>query len=474
LFTTVALASINEPSSGAYGAFKNGVVTAYTTKADQSKLFEKTTIQFSSEAKGGKITLNKGDKLQQMDGFGAAISGSTAYNLLKMSQADRTTFLKHTFDPVEGLGYSFIRISIGCSDFSLEDYTYCDTEGLNNFDIHSLDKRDLIPILKEILAINPTLKIIASPWTPPLWMKVSNLIIPTAHKSFISGYLDTKKYEDYANYFVKYIQKMKEYGITIDFVTLQNEPLNKGNSASCYMGYKQQRDFIKVLGPIFRNSGVTTKIILYDHNYNYDNIASQKHYPVLVLDDAEANQYIYGTGFHAYGGDKSEIDYVKEKYPNKEIYFTEISIGEWSYTFDGDLMWNMREVGIGTINKGAKGVVVWNLMLDNEHGPYRPKGCSNCYGAVDIDKSDYKTLNYRSHYYSMGHLARVVKNGAYRIGNNAYAEGNLYYSTFINPDNSYGMVLLNDGNSDKELTVNDGQNQFVVSLPSKSVVSLHW
>jgi glucosylceramidase len=305
-------------------------------------------------------------------------------------------------------------------------------------------------------------------------MKVSNLVIPTPHKKYISGYLNPDKYTDYANYFVLYIQKMKEYGITIDFITLQNEPLNKGNSASCYMGYKQQRDFIKVLGPIFKNTGVTTKVILYDHNYNYDNIATQKHYPVLVLDDAEANQYAYGTAFHAYGGDKSEIDYVKEKYPDKEIYFSEISIGEWSYSFESDLMWNMREVGIGTINKGSKGVLVWNLMLDDKHGPYRPKGCSNCFGAVDIKQSDYKTMTYNSHYYSMAHLSKVAKHGSFRIGNNGYSEKNLYYSTFINPDQSIAMVLLNDGGSDKTLTVKDGEKQFVVSVPSKSVVSLHW
>ena len=454
----------------------NGIVNSYTTTADQSKLFEETTINFDSQYnENAQIIIDKNTKYQQMDGFGAAITGSTAYNLLQMSETNRKNLLQKIFDPVNGMGYSFIRISIGCSDFSLEDYTYCDTEGIENFAIHDLDKRDLIPILQEIIKINPEIKIVASPWTPPKWMKTSSTILPIPHPFYWGGYLGTSHYNDYATYFVKYIQSMKEYGINIDFITVQNEPLNKGNSASCYMSYKEQRDFVKeALGPAFKKNTVSTKILIYDHNYNYDDISSQQHYPVLIYDDAEAAQYIYGSAWHAYGGDKSELDYVREAYPDKALYFTEISIGEWSYTFDSDLMWNMREVCLGTVNKGTKGVLVWNLMLDDNHGPYRSGGCDNCYGAIDISSSDYSTLTYRSHYYTMAHMSKVAKHNSYRIGNNGYSEDGFYYSTFVNPDNTLAIVLQNDTDSPKSITIGDGSNSFTVQLPNRSIVSLHW
>ena len=451
--------------------------TSYTTTADQTKLFEESQIQFNpiSRSVNAEIVINKDDIHQQMDGFGVAITGSTAYNLLQMTPENRKALLKQCFDPVDGMGYSFIRISIGCSDFSLEDYTYCDKEGIENFDIHDIDKRDLIPVLQEILAINPDIKICASPWTPPIWMKVSSTILPLPYDKYYGGYLNSAKYQDYATYFVKYVQRMKDYGITIDFITIQNEPLNKGNSASCYMGYKQQREFIKeALGPAFKNNNITTKILVYDHNYNYDDIVSQQHYPIHIYEDSEAAQYVYGAAYHAYGGDKSELDVIKQAYPDKELYFTEISIGEWSYSFSSDLMWNMREVGIGTINKGTKGVLVWNLLLDDKHGPYVSGGCDNCYGAIDISSKDYATMTYNSHYYTMGHLSKVAKHNSYRIGDNGYSENGLYYSSFLNPDGTLAMVLQNDTDDEKSITISDGINSFNVNLPKRSIVSLKW
>lgn len=457
----------------------NSDVEAYVTTADERQLFEKIPISYNAPSAGESpdltVSLNPSELFQTIDGFGCAISGSTAYNLLRMKPAERHALLVQTFDPVNGMGHSAIRISIGCSDFSLNDYTHCDKKGIEHFAIHELDKRDLIPVLKEILQINPGIKIIASPWTAPRWMKVTDLTLKLPYVLWFGGHLNPKYYQDYATYFVKFIQAMKSEGIEIHFVTVQNEVLNSGNSASMYMGWKEQLEFIKTaLGPTFRANGIQTKILLFDHNYNYDNVKGEDGYPLHIYDDPEAAQYVDGAAYHAYGGDKNELDRIRNAHPEKNLYFTEISIGEWSYTFESDLMWNMREVGIGTLNKGTKAVLVWNLMLDDNHGPYRPKGCTNCYGAIDISHLNYSQMTFNSHYYTMSHLSKVIKTGAKRIGNSGNSVLDFYYSTFVNPDGSYAMILLNDSAAEKTIRVNSGNKSFKVTVPLKSIISLRW
>ena len=458
-------------------------VEVYTTSADKSKLFEATTIRFaenSEQQSTSIITLYPTTQYQQMDGFGTAITGSTCYNLLKMSQADRTKILREIFDPEMGMGQSYIRISLGCSDFSLDEFTYCDKQGIENFDIHKLDKRDLFPILKEILAINPTLKIMASPWTPPRWMKVNNLKDLQPFNSWTSGQLNPKYYDDYATYFVKYIQAMEKEGFPIESITIQNEPLNRGNSASLFMTWQEQRDFIKMaLGPKFKENGIKTKILVYDHNYNYDvekaECKDQINYPLHILKDKEAAQYIYGSAWHAYGGSVKELDEIAAKNPEKGIFFTEISIGDWGYTFPGDLIWCMKEVGLGTINRNGKAVIVWNLMLDEKNGPDRPGGCNTCYGAIRIDSKNYKfnSLDRLSHFYVISHLSKVVKQGAYRIKAES-SDKNVICSGFSNPDGSLAVVAVNDENKSKKLLINNNGKTIQKLIPPKSIISFKW
>ena len=459
-------------------------VSAYVTTADQSMVFKPLSIPVDkgSSSDANTIVLNPAVKYQEMDGFGAAITGSTCYNLLKMTAQDRAALLKETFDPVQGMGYSYIRIAMGCSDFSMEEYTHCDSVGIENFAIHELDKRDLFPILKEILAINPKVKIMSSPWTPPIWMKVNNLKECKPFPSWINGQLNPAFYQDYATYFVKFIQAMEKEGFHIDATTIQNEPLNRGNSASLFMTWQEQRDFIKTaLGPAFKKAGIKTKIVAYDHNYNYDypdkeECADQVGYPEHIYADAEAAQYIDGAAFHAYGGDKQEMLRIHNVRPDKNLYFTEISIGEWGdgYSFASDLMWNLREVGIGTINNFSKAIMVWNLMLDDKHAPYRPHGCNMCLGAIDISSTDYKTMVKNSHYYAMGHLSKVIKPGAYRIGVSDWQKKGIYYTAVMNPDGSYGIVLQNETDVAVDIKVSEGKNTFHFAVPAKSVNSFIW
>ncbi len=457
-----------------------GDVTGYVTTNDRTADFKAFAVDFNKRPSMSPttITLDPSQRFQNMDGFGAAVTGSTCYNLLKMAPADRTKFLKETFSTTEGMGYSYIRISIGCSDFSLSEYTCCDTPGIENFALQSEELDYVIPILKEILSINPEVKILGSPWTPPRWMKVNNLTDLKPFNSWTDGQLNLKYYQDYALYFVKWVNAMQANGINIYGITVQNEPLNRGNSASMYMSWEEQRDFIKsALGPKFKESGLDqVKIYLFDHNYNYDNISSEQDYVGKIYKDKEAESYVAGAAFHNYGGNREELNRVHDSYPNKELIFTETSIGEWN---DGKnlskrLMEDMAEVALGTVNNWCKAVVVWNLMLDSEKGPNRDGGCQTCYGAVTLDKGDYKTITRNSHYYIIGHLSSVVKPDATRIGTTGYTAEGVTYSAFDNNDGSYAFVLLNNTSEVKKVTVNDGTKNFTYTVPAKAVTSYQW
>lgn len=464
---------------------KTKYANVYLTTADGTKAMQHDSVPLIAAStlteKINVIKLNPEVKFQEMDGFGAAITGSTCDNLLKMTAEDRAQLLKDTFHPVEGNGYSYIRISIGASDFSLDEYTYCDEPGIENFAMHEYDKKDLFPILKEIKAINPNVKIMASPWTPPKWMKVNNLEELKPYDSWTSGQLNPKYYQDYAEYFVKYIQAMEKEGIIVDAITIQNEPLNRGNSVSLFMTWQEQRDFVRdALGPAFEKNGIDTKIIVYDHNYNYDNFKpdtqDQMHYPARIYEDSLAAKYIDGAAYHAYGGDKEELLYIHENRPDKNLYFTEMSIGMWDggYTFEGDLIWNMREVCIGTINNYNKAVIMWNFMLDDKFGPFRPGGCDICLGAITISADDYKTMEFNSHYYTMAHLSKVIQPGAYRIESTGSTVKGIYYSAFENPDKTYSVVLLNDTDVAQNIAVELGNKAFEYTIPAKSVISCIW
>jgi glucosylceramidase len=457
---------------------ENGDVDMYITYANKSMLFQHVPVKFNDKPNmeiATTIFLEPNVRYQEIEGFGAAMTGSSCYNLLHMSAENRAAILKETFDTVSGDGYSYIRISLGCSDFSLEEFTHCDTPGIENFAIHELDKRDLWPVLREILAINPKVKILASPWTCPRWMKVNNLIDLEPYNSWTSGQLNPAYYQDYATYFVKFIQEMEKEGFTIDAITIQNEPLNRGNSASLYMTWQEQAEFIKTaLGPKFEEAGIKTKIWVFDHNYNYDNISDQRDYPIHIYEDPDAAKYVDGAAFHAYGGDKSELLHVHNAAPDKNLYFTEMSIGSWNYTFDGDLMWSMRELGIGTLNNYCKAVMVWNYMLDENGAPNRPGGCTTCYGLVEISSTDYKTLDRKSHYYLIAHLSKVIFPGAIRIDVSGFKAVGLYVTIVENLDGTYGAVLQNDTDIAIETVIEDDKHSFPLTLAPKSITSCKW
>ena len=453
--------------------------TLWTTTFDKSQDFARSGVAFGKAATMSPNVVRFTDETYQtVDGFGLAITQASCYNLLKMSAEDRTKLLTELFSPTAGAGSSLIRVCIGGSDFSMDEYTWCDKEGIQNFAVHESESKYLFPVLDEIYRINPDVQIIGSPWSCPRWMKMDVQGNGTAFNSWTSGRLNPKYYADYATYFVKWVQEMQKRGYKVMAVTLQNEPLNHGNSMSLYMPWEDQRDFLKVVGPAFAKAGLKTEIMLFDHNYNYDGQSTQNEYPLKIYADAEASKYAAGSAWHNYGGNVSELDKIHQSAPEKGIWFTEASIGTWNYGkgFGAQFQEDFREIVMGTLKRYGKGVTLWNMMLDNEGKPYRPGGCSTCYGAVSIDQGSYTlaSVDRKSHWYDVVHPSVVVKPGAVRIGTKGHTAPNVTYLAFRNPDGSYGVLFLNEGASEQQFVFATDAHSVSITVPAKAVVSATW
>lgn len=445
------------------------MATVYTTNTATLRFFEEKVPVSAPVEDAFNVTLT-GKTFQTVDGFGLAITQASCFNLLRMSEADRNAFLTEIFSREEGIGSSLVRVCIGGSDFSMDEFTWCDRKGIENFDVHPLDEEYLFPILDQIYRINPDVKIIGSPWSCPRWMKMAE-DGKTPYDSWTGGRLNPVYYQDYATYFVKWIREMERRGYSVLAVTLQNEPLHRGNSMSLYMPWEDQRDFIKqAVGPAFREAGIKAKILVYDHNYDVTD------YTLKLLSDPDVSQYVAGSAWHNYGGNVGSLDLIHGRFPDKEIYFTEASIGTWNYNYESCLINDFRDIFMGTLSRYGKGVTLWNLMLDDKRSPYRPGGCSTCFGAVTVASStySYKSLDRNTHYYNVAHCSKVIKSGAVRLETRGYQARGLSYQWYRNPDGSYGAILLNENKVDAKLIFSSGKSSVTVKVPPMAIQSVLW
>ena len=437
----------------------------WLTKPDQSVLLQKqnTTFVFGTVANAFQtITVDDSQTFQSIDGFGFSLTGGSAEVINQLNPTKKQELLQELFGSTgNAISISYLRISIGASDLNSSVFSYNDLpmgQTDMNLDQFSLapDMTHLIPLLKDILLINPNIKIMGSPWSPPVWMKDNN--------STIGGSLQPQYYEVYAQYLVKFIQKMKAEGITIDAITPQNEPLHPGNNPSLYMTALQQADFIKNhLGPAFAAANCTTKIIIYDHN------CDQPGYPITVLNDPIAKSYIAGSAFHLYAGDVSALSQVKTAHPDKDLYFTEQYTSN-SGTFDGDLRWHVKNVIIGTMRNWSKTALEWNLANNASFGPHTPGGCNTCKGAITINSSDSFTKNVA--YYIIAHASKFVPTNSVRIESNII--GNLHNVAFRTPQGKKVLVVLNDGNAVQTFNIKSNQKWITTSLDAGAVGTYVW
>lgn len=453
-------------------------VSVCTTTDDSAKLMEFTTVSTTKSSVGNVIRLLPDEPIQSIDGFGYALTYSSCYNLMQMSARARHDLLRRTFSQKSGYGVSYTRISIGCSDFSSRVYTLCDQPGIEHFALTSDETDYVIPILKEVLAINPDLKIMASPWTCPRWMKIKSASAPQPYNSWTGGSLNPKYYADYAEYFVRFVQAFAKEGIPIYSITPQNEPLTSGNCASTYMPWEEEAAFIQHLAPAFKRAGITTKIYCFDHNYNYDNKPGQEDYPVKLYNalsgDMEGSELVVGSAWHDYGGTAAELDDIYQQAPGKEIVFTESSIGTWNdgRNLQRRLINDTKNLVLSTVSRQCRAVIVWNMMLDLQRGPNIDGGCQTCYGALDIDESDYRTVTANSHYYMLAHASLAARPGAVRIA----TQGNISQVSqvaFRNPDGSFGLLLVNESNMTKMVSVCVSTDAFApITLRARSLTTV--
>jgi glucosylceramidase len=439
-------------------------VNYWITKSDQSVLLEKQIAPLAfgtTNNSNPTIEVDSSQTFQTVDGFGYTLTGGSADLIYNLSPSTRQTLLHELFsNENNGIGISYLRISIGASDLSARVFSYDDMPvgqtdvTLQHFSL-SDDTLSLIPLLKEILTINPAIKILGSPWSPPTWMKDNN--------NSVGGSLLPQYYGVYANYFVKYIQAMQAKGIRIDAITVQNEPLHGGNNPSMLMLAAQQALFIKNhLGPAFQSAGINTKIIVWDHN------CDNPTYPIDVLNDAGAKAFIDGSAFHLYGGDISALSQVHSVHPDRNLYFTE------QYTasgggFAGDLRWHIRNVIIGSMRNWSRNALEWNLANDGVYGPHTPGGCTVCKGALTVSGSNI-TRNVA--YYIIAHASRFVPAGSVRIKSDLY--GPLQTVAFKKSDGGKVLIVLNDGTLTQAFNIKFKNKWVTTLLEAGSVGTYNW
>jgi glucosylceramidase len=447
-------------------------VKVIETTGDRSMLLQpQASVVFSSASNSSAsvITVNDSTKYQPMDGFGASLTDSSAWVVWnKLDSSQRSALWQSLFSPTAGIGISFLRQPMGASDFSAGgNYSYDDMPAgqsdptLANFSI-AHDSAYIIPLLQQALVVNPSIKIMAVPWSPPAWMKTTG--------TMNGGGMKVADFPALAQYFVKFAQQYQQRGLPIYAFAVQNEPLHaSAGYPTESLAAADEASFIgNHLGPALHAAGLSNiKILGYDHNW--DNPS----YPETILADSAANPYSAGSAFHCYAGDVRGQSAVKTAYPNKGIWFTECS-GTVGSSFAGDLSWNAEHLLIGATRNWARSVSLWNLVLDRQSGPQNG-GCTNCRGVVTVDDSTSPpTFTYNVEYYVLGHLGKFVVPGAYRIDSSPGNSGGIADVAFQNPDGSIVLLVVNSAQVSSAVSVNWHGQSFAYTLPAGAVATFLW
>jgi len=435
------------------------------------------------------VVVDPNRKFQSMTGFGASITDSSAAVLYRLDPVARTEAMVSLFSPKTGDSLDFLRQPIGASDFTDEPaYTFDDVPAgqtdyaLRQFSV-AHDRAQILPLLRQAARLNPDLKILGSPWSPPAWMKTNG--------SLVGGRLIDSPaiYRAYAGYLLKFVQAYRAEGVRVDYLTIQNEPQNRAPAGYPGMDLPswQAARVIEQLGLMLRAAGLPTKILGYDHNWTEhpndaantppDETADIDHYPQELL-ASPAARWIAGTAYHCYFGDPSAMSALHAEFPAKDIYFTECSgsqSGDPANTFSDTLKWHARNLIIGNTRNWAKTVVNWNLALDETNGPHTG-GCGTCTGVITVGADGTVTRN--AEYYTLGHLARFVRPGATRVASTSFGttgwNGQVMDVAFVNPDGSTVLVAHNENDNPQAVAVRVGDRQFSYALPGGALATFVW
>lgn len=450
----------------------SGNVHVWMSSADLSThLQQQDDLQLSGNNSSNALTLtvDSSQKRQPLEGFGASLTDSSAYLInQKMSATQVKTLMTQLFDPVQGIGLSVLRQPMGASDFShVGSYTYDDgpsDPSLANFSI-AYDQTDIIPLLKMAVGMNPALKIIAVPWSPPAWMKTSNALN--------GGSLRGEAFDPLARYFVKFIQAYAAQGVPIWAVSPQNEPqYSSGSYPTMTLSATDAISFIRdYLAPAFAHAGITTKIFGFDHNVCDENSNQcPATYPAILLADQATAAAISGIAWHCYNGDFTHITAFHDSYPNVPLYLTECSGGSWQNgnpSFLDAEMWLIFRI----MNNWMRSAITWNLALDSSSGPTNGD-CVNCRGVVTIDPSS-GAVTYNAEFYAMGHLSKFWRPGAYVIAVNSRIS-NLNTAAYQNVDGLNVLLVQNTGSSSTTFWIKGNSSGFSATVPAGATITYLW
>ena len=453
-------------AASAAAASGQTVSVTQTTPDLHDALTAKPALVFAT-GPGSKnaIVVDDGARYQTMDGFGAAMTDSSAWLLEKqLTPAQREEAMRRLFNGKEGIGISFVRVPLGASDLARNHYSYDDVPpgqrdaGLAHFSI-AHDREYILPAMRQALALNPAIRVMLSPWSPPGWMKTND--------SMIGGSLRADAAKDFSAYLVRSVQAYQEAGVPVKYLSLQNEPLYETKDyPGMFLPAGQAKKLISdFVGPALAAAGHPQIILAYDHNWDHPE------YAVEVLSDPAAERYTAGSAFHCYGGEASAQDAVHARFPHKGIWMTECSGGGWQ---KGNLLVETEQLVIDSTRNWAKAVVLWGLVLDEKNGPYAG-GCHNCRAFITVDRRDTPhKLTYTVDYYAIGQASRFVHPGAVRIGSTTRRAGNLESVAFQNTDGSIALLVLNKAGATAEFSVAWKGRSFAASIPAGSVATYLW
>jgi glucosylceramidase len=470
LITTLSgCATINQTTvSGPRDTQVGARVQVWLTTTDRRKQLARETDVVLHDATGASATIDidAGKRYQTMVGFGAAITDASAWLIqTRMNAAQRAALMRELFGPAPGLQISFMRLTIGASDFSASHYSFDDMPsgeadpGLAHFSITPI-KETVLPLVRDALSLNPALRLMASPWSAPGWMKTSD--------SLIHGTLEPKFYGALADYLVRYIDAMRAEGVPIYALTLQNEPhFDTPNYPGMLLSAAARRQVIGgYLGPMLAKRMESTQILDWDHNWD------RPQEPLQVLADPVAAPYVAGVAWHCYAGNVSAQTLVHRAHPDKDAYLTECSGGDWNRLKNDTLLAMTRHLIIGSTRSWARGVLLWNLALDENAGPHLG-GCKNCRGLITID-SRTGEFTRNDDYFVIAHASRFVRQGAQRIESSEAASG-LENVAFRNPDDgSIVLIAANSANNAQTMSVQCNGRLFQYTMPARSVATFVW
>ena len=456
---------------------ESACLTAQEKSRIEVKVFEATQetkgepeaqapVQFdSTRAPELTITVNEAIRYQHVEGFGASLTDSSAWLLAnKLSAAQRREWLQRLFDPEKGIGLNLLRQPMGASDFSREDYTYDDVAAgesdpdLKSFSIEK-DQQYILPVLKEILAVNPGARVIATPWSPPAWMKTT--------QSLIKGNLKREDYPALANYFVKFVQSYQQAGVPVFAVTMQNEPLNEpADYPGMGMSSAEQAEFLTgALGPAFQAAGLKTRIFIFDHNWDLID------FPIKVMSHPKVATYASGIATHCYGGSPAAQSELHDRFPHTDIWFTECSGGDWQR---GNLLVEQTRLIIDAMRNWSQTVILWNLALDQNHQPHLG-GCKDCRGVITVQHTDtasdvIPTVDFTA----LALASKFVRRGAARISSNTFGQGSLEDVAFRNPDGTLVLLVLNSSGKPVTFNIEWGGKFAVYTLKPLAAATFVW